>query len=169
MEQVTQSVEEIIQSRLVEDALDESGDVDQHHPSGDAGATATVYEDLDHPLAECIQMGLAYRVPRMVKIISHTMLAGVGHLHAHQPIVNAGWGLDKSKDSQNDRSEPDFEPDEPRGENACAADTAHDSDSDMPCESDNQELRLDEFDVEGWRQTAMQMKAMVGMTRIMAT
>jgi hypothetical protein len=34
MEQVTQSVEEIIQSRPVEDALNESGDVNQHHPPG---------------------------------------------------------------------------------------------------------------------------------------
>ena len=34
MEQVTQSVEEMTQSQPVEDALDESGDVDEHHPPG---------------------------------------------------------------------------------------------------------------------------------------
>jgi hypothetical protein len=77
---------------------------------------------------------------------------GVGHLHAHQPIFNAGWGRDESRDSQNDQSadfEPDEQPDEPRGENAYAADTAHDGDSDVPYESDNPELWLDESDVEG--------------------
>ena len=71
---------------------------------------------------------------------------GVGHIHAHQPTFSAGWSPDKSKDSQDDRS-TDFEPDEPPGENAHAADTAHHGESDAPCESDNVELCLDEG---GW-------------------
>ena len=73
---------------------------------------------------------------------------GVGHLHAHQPTFNASWDSGKSKDSQADQS-ADCEPGEPPDENAHAADTAHDGESDAPCESDNPELCLDEHDVEG--------------------
>jgi hypothetical protein len=74
---------------------------------------------------------------------------GVGHIHAHQSTLSASRSPDKSKDSQDDRS-TDFEPDEPPGENANAADTAHDGETDAPCESDNGELCLDDHDVGGW-------------------